>query len=87
MSTTLLRVNLSTATLGREPVADTITHQFIGSRGVANKLLFDSVAPRIDPFDPRNPLIFPAGPLTGTFAPTGGRYMVVTRIAGHGAPA
>ncbi|AFK22460.1 aldehyde ferredoxin oxidoreductase [Pyrococcus sp. ST04] len=35
--------------------------------------------PKVDPFSPENKLIFATGPLTGTSAPTGGRYMVITK--------
>jgi aldehyde:ferredoxin oxidoreductase len=79
MDATLLRVNLSNGRVSKEPVADGLVRQFIGGRGLATKLLADTADARIDPFDPANPLIFATGPLTGTFAPTGGRYMVVTK--------
>jgi aldehyde:ferredoxin oxidoreductase len=79
MSATLLRVNLSTAKVAKEPIAEATVHQFVGGRGVATKLLADHMDPRADAFDAANPLIFATGPLTGTFAPTGGRYMVVTK--------
>jgi aldehyde:ferredoxin oxidoreductase len=78
MGATLLRVNLGNGRISKEPVAEALVRQFIGGRGLATKLLADGVDARIDPFDPANPLIFATGPLTGTFAPTGGRYMVVT---------
>jgi aldehyde:ferredoxin oxidoreductase len=35
--------------------------------------------PMADPLSPENKLIFATGPLTGTTAPTGNRYMVVTK--------
>ncbi len=79
MGATLLRVNLSSGKITKEPIAEALTRQFVGGRGVATKLLADNMDPRIDALDPANPLIFATGPLTGTFAPTGGRYMVVTK--------
>src|SRR5713101_3015935 len=79
MSATLLRVNLTNGKISKEPIADALTRQFVGGRGVATKLLADNMDPRLDAYDPGNPLIFATGPLTGTFAPTGGRYMVVTK--------
>ena len=87
MSATLLRVNLSTGKITKEPIADGLLRQFIGGRGVATKLLADNMDPRVDALDPANPLIFATGPLTGTFAPTGGRYMVVTKSPLTGAVA
>ena len=88
MGAMLLRVNLSNGKTGKEPIAEALVRQFIGGRGVATKLLADAVVgPGIDPFDPANPLLFATGPLTGTFAPTGGRYMVVTKSPLTGAVA
>ncbi len=87
MSATLLRVNLSNGRIAKEPVADAVIRQFVGGRGVATKLLLDGMDPRVDALDPANPLLFATGPLTGTFAPTGGRYMVVTKSPLTGAVA
>jgi aldehyde:ferredoxin oxidoreductase len=87
MAATLLRVNLSTGKISTQPIADALIRQFVGGRGVATKLLADNLDPRVDAFDPANPLIFATGPLTGTFAPTGGRYMVVTKSPLTGAVA
>ena len=78
-SATLLRVNLSTGQIRKEAVPEVIQKNYIGGRGVGSKLLMDNMDPKIDAFDPRNPLIFATGPVTGTYAPTGGRYMVVTK--------
>lgn len=76
----LLRVNLSTGKITKEPIARRQQELFIGGRGLGSKFLCDAIGdPRIDPFDPGNPLIFATGPLTGTYAPTGGRYMVITK--------
>jgi aldehyde:ferredoxin oxidoreductase len=79
MSATLLRVNLGNGKTSKEPIAEAWTRQLIGGRGAATKLLADSTDARTDALDPANPLIFATGPLTGTLAPTGGRYMVVTK--------
>jgi aldehyde:ferredoxin oxidoreductase len=80
MQAALLRVDLSSGKIRTETLPEALCRQFIGGRGLGTKLLFDHIKnPRIDPFDPRNPLIFATGPLTGTYAPTGGRYMVITK--------
>ena len=79
MTGTLLRVNLSSGTISKEPIADPLWRAFIGGRGLATRILVDNMDPKTGPLGPGNPLIFATGPLTGTFAPTGGRYMVVTK--------
>jgi len=76
---TVLRVNLSTGQIRKEAVPEQMIKNFIGGRGVGSKLLMDNMDPKIDALDPRNPLIFATGPVTGTYAPTGGRYMVITK--------
>ena len=87
MGARLLRVNLSNGKITTDSIPDALTRQFIGGRGLATKLLADNMDPRIDALDPANPLLFATGPLTGTFAPTGGRYMVVTKSPLTGAVA
>jgi len=79
LGATVLRVNLSTGQIRKEAVPEQIIRNFIGGRGVGTKLVMDNIDPKIDAFDPRNPLIFATGPVTGTYGPTGGRYMVITK--------
>lgn len=76
---TVLRVNLSTGQIRKEAVPEQMIKNFVGGRGVGSKLLVDNMDPKVDALDPRNPLIFATGPVTGTYAPTGGRYMVITK--------
>ena len=78
-SATLLRVDLSTREVKKEVIPEQILRDYIGGRGVGTKLLVDNMDPRVDALAPANPLIFATGPVTGTYAPTGGRYMVVTK--------
>ncbi|HYR96574.1 MAG TPA: aldehyde ferredoxin oxidoreductase family protein [Candidatus Binatus sp.] len=83
----VLRVNLSTGSVRTEAVPADVVERYVGGRGVGTKLLLDHGDPTVDAYDPRNPLIFATGPVTGTFAPTGGRYMVVTKSPLTGAVA
>ncbi len=75
----ILRVNLSNQTITTEKIDSKMAKDFLGGRGWAIKYLFDEVDPKVDPLSPDNKLIFATGPLTGTPAPTGNRYMVVTK--------
>ncbi|MDA3780252.1 MAG: aldehyde ferredoxin oxidoreductase family protein [Bacteroidales bacterium] len=75
----ILRVNLSTKKIVTEDLSTDLARKFIGGRGLASKILYDEIDPKIDALSPENKLIFATGPLTGTNAPTGGRYMVVTK--------
>ncbi|MBZ4663567.1 MAG: Aldehyde ferredoxin oxidoreductase [Caloramator sp.] len=76
---TILRVNLTTGEIKKEQLDKNLAEKFIGGRGLATKLYYDEVGAKVDPFDEKNKIIIATGPLTGTIAPTGGRYMVVTK--------
>jgi aldehyde:ferredoxin oxidoreductase len=58
---------------------------YIGGRGLADRYLYEEMDPTVDPLSPDNKMIFATGPLTGTSAPCGARYMVVTKGALTGA--
>ncbi|MEA1904929.1 MAG: aldehyde ferredoxin oxidoreductase family protein [Candidatus Hadarchaeota archaeon] len=73
----LLRVNLSTGKISEEEIDLEVLENFVGGRGLGVKILSDEVDPKIDPLSPENKLVFAVGPLTGTAAPTAGRYEVV----------
>lgn len=75
----VLRVNLSTGTIVEERITEDMYKMYLGGRGLASKLLSDEIDPAVDPLSPENKLIFANGLLTGTSAPTGGRYMVITK--------
>jgi aldehyde:ferredoxin oxidoreductase len=77
----ILRVDLSTERISNEP---TFKHseRFLGGFGIAMKIMWDEVHPWVNPFDPENRLVFMTGPLTGTMAPTSGRFEIVTKAPG-----
>ena len=75
----LLRVNLTNSKISKETIPEEEAKRFIGGRGLAIKYLVEGMDPKVDPLSPENLLIFATGPLTSTPAPTGNRYMVVTK--------
>ncbi|MFO7585054.1 MAG: aldehyde ferredoxin oxidoreductase family protein, partial [Anaerolineales bacterium] len=75
----LLRVDLTNQKVSIETIDPKILKDYIGGRGLAIRYLYDEVDPLVDPLAPENKLIFATGPLTATTAPTGNRYMVVTK--------
>ncbi len=81
----VLRVDLTNAKTSVENVDPQVAKDFIGGRGWAIKYLYDEVDPSVDPLAAENKLIFATGPLTATLAPTGNRYMVVTKSPLSGA--
>ncbi len=81
----VLRVDLSQEQTAVEEIDPQLAKDYIGGRGWAIKVLHEEVDPTVDPLSPENKLIFTVGPLTGTPAPTGNRYMVTTKAPLTGA--
>lgn len=77
----VLKVDLTVGTHEVEELAWDWAESFIGGRGLGARYLYELADPSLDPFDPGTPLIFATGPLTGTNASCGARYMVVTKGA------
>jgi len=80
----ILRVDLSSRELSVEEIDWETAANFIGGRGYAAKLLYDDLPAGVDPLGPRNKLIFMTGPLTGTAAPTSGRFSVSAKSPATG---
>ena len=81
----VLRVNLSTGKISTEALNPGLAKEYLGARGLGTKIMTDEVDPKVDPLSPENKLIFLPGPLTGSYAPSAGRYAVVTKGALTGA--
>ena len=77
----VLRVDLTAGTTRTEPLVADWADQYLGGRGLGTRYLHELGDPAVDPLAPENPLIFATGPLTGTMASTGGRFVVVTKGA------
>jgi aldehyde:ferredoxin oxidoreductase len=74
----VLRVNLTTKRVSKEPIEEKILDQFIGARGLAAKILWDEVK-GVDPLSPDNKLIIAAGPFNGLRTPSGGKLVVAAK--------
>jgi aldehyde:ferredoxin oxidoreductase len=81
----LLRVDLTREQTTVEGLDPQVARDYIGGRGWAIKVLHEEVDPTVTPLSPENKMIFTTGPLTGTPAPTGNRYMVTTKAPLTGA--
>jgi aldehyde:ferredoxin oxidoreductase len=75
----ILRIDLSKKKISSQPLTNEQAELFLGGRGLGAEILFRELPRGIDPLSPENKLIFATGPLTGTGAPTSGRYSVTTR--------
>jgi aldehyde:ferredoxin oxidoreductase len=75
----VLFVDVGTGEVREEPLDIQAANDFLGGRGLGAYYLFKLLPPGTDPLSPENPMIFTAGPLTGTGAPGGARAAVVTK--------
>ncbi|MFB0519102.1 MAG: aldehyde ferredoxin oxidoreductase N-terminal domain-containing protein, partial [Acidobacteriota bacterium] len=69
----VLRVNLSTGNIKKEPLDSQMAKDYFGGRGFASYVLYKEVPAGIDPLGEENKLLLISGPLTGMFAPGGGK--------------
>lgn len=53
--------------------------RFLGGEGFGSKILWEELAPKIDPFDIENKVVFSVGPLQGTLCPSVSRACVSTK--------
>ncbi len=74
-----LHVDLTNGTSRVEQIPQQWLQDYLGGRGLADRYLYELMDPSIDPLSAENVLIYATGPLTGTSAPCGARYMVVTK--------
>ena len=73
----VLNVDLSTGTLEDEPLDETVCRRYVGGYGVGAYLLYHRLPAGVDPLGPQNVLGFLTGPLTGTPALIGSRWVVL----------
>ena len=74
----ILRINLSSGEVSLATTAD-YAGDWLGSSGIAVKILYDELRSWVTPYDPANRLIFGSGVLVGTTAP-GANKMTVSAL-------
>ena len=72
----ILRVNLTDKTVSVSPTDP--YKEYLGGMGIANKIMYDEVAPGTDPLAPENKVVFAVGPLTATGVPLAGRTTIAS---------
>jgi aldehyde:ferredoxin oxidoreductase len=73
----ILDVDLSDGTLRVASLDEALCRRYIGGYGLGARLLYDRIPPAADPLGPANILGFMTGPLTGTPALIGSRFVVI----------
>ncbi len=64
-----LKVDLTGKDVGSLDLTEAQVKDFVGGAGLSARLLYDSVDKNRDPLAPESPLVFAAGPFTGTTIP------------------
>lgn len=80
----ILRVNLTHKTSKVESFSEEFATKWIGGRGFAVKILYDELAPGVDPLGPDNKFIVALGPIAGIPAPNTGKAVVAGKSPSTG---
>ena len=75
----ILEVDLTSRKTTITEIDPELAKLFIGGKGYGAKILWDRVPAKTPPLSPDNLLILMTGPLTGTLAPSSGRFSVITK--------
>jgi aldehyde:ferredoxin oxidoreductase len=75
----MLFVDLTQGKTWDEPLDESMCSDFIGGYGLGARIIFERQQAKVDPLGPDNVLGFVTGPLTGTPALIGSRYVVVCK--------
>jgi len=72
-------IDLSSGKIEAKEISEDYLLGFIGGTGLAARLIFDLVDPKVDPLSPKNVLVFMTGALTGTMMITSARMTVAAK--------
>jgi aldehyde:ferredoxin oxidoreductase len=75
----MLNVDLTQGQISEEILSEDLCRNYLGGYGIGAKLLYDRISAGADPLGPDNILGFITGPLTGTPAVIGSRFVVVAK--------
>lgn len=75
----IAEVNLTTEEITIRDFPEDIAKKYLGGSGFGAKVLYDETGPETDPLGPENPLIFAAGPVTGTRSFNSDRFEVISK--------
>ena len=74
----ILNVNLTTLEVTQLPT-HLYSENYLGGRGIASEIYWETVPPKISAFDPENRLIFMTGPIVATGSQAANRISVVSK--------
>src|SRR4051794_17271151 len=74
-----VRIDASTGTASRVPLANEVLRQYIGGSGLGARLLLDEGGASAEPLSPEAPLVFAFSPLVGSPLTTSAKFAVVSK--------
>ncbi|CAB1065992.1 Tungsten-containing aldehyde:ferredoxin oxidoreductase (EC [Olavius sp. associated proteobacterium Delta 1] len=80
----ILDVDLTSAVVSEAELDRSLAADYMGGKGFGAKILYDQLPTGCEPLSADNILVFATGPLTGTFAPSSGRFEVCTKSPATG---
>jgi len=80
----ILKVNLTTGEISKEPVSMELIKSFIGGPAGALRLAYDLIPAGIGPFAENSPIIYSVGACVGTFVPSGRTTVAVYKMPLYG---
>jgi aldehyde:ferredoxin oxidoreductase len=80
----LLEVDLDAGSSQGRTIPAALVHDFLGGASLAARVLYRDLRPELDPLSPGAPLLFMAGPLTGTAGPSVGRFVICAKSPATG---
>ena len=80
----ILDVDLTSADMSTAELDRALAQDYMGGKGFGARILYDQLPAGCDPLSPENILVFATGPLTGTLAPSSGRFEVCTKSPATG---
>ena len=80
----ILRVDLTTGAVVKEPLIPELARDYLGGRGFAARILYDEVPANADPLGPENKVAVAPGPLSGTLSVSAGRVVFAAKSPATG---
>ena len=81
---TILRIDLSSGDIIKEPLDPEMADNFLGGRGFIARMLYDEMPPSTDPMGEQNIFLAATGPLSGHFLPASGKTHFGTKSPVNG---
>ncbi|MGI5839128.1 MAG: aldehyde ferredoxin oxidoreductase family protein [bacterium] len=80
----ILRIDLTAKKATAVPLPEDLAREYLGSRGVAARLLYDEIEPGADPLGDKNKVLMASGPLSGILMPASGKVTFAAKSPATG---